>query len=118
MRGLRVLAWLALLCTCAAAAWAHAPRAVRVGTALGDQNRAAGRTVPLSLPVSLQLGHSDEIVARGRLESDPSGASRLELASPRGIVERHLDIRGSRSASRDGRALESPRPFLPPLALM
>lgn len=108
---LAFLAW-------SASAAAHAPRAAKVGSALGKQNRAAGRTIPLALPVSLQLGGSDEIVARGRLETDPSGASRLELASPRGIVERHLDARGARWASRDGRFIEDPRPFLPPMALM
>jgi len=52
------------------------------------------------------------------LATHPTGLARLELRSNQGFVERHLLQGSAYSASRDGKLLRSPRPFLPPIFLM
>jgi hypothetical protein len=52
------------------------------------------------------------------LTTHPTGLARLELRSTRGFVERHL-VQGSEyGASRDGKLIDDPRPFLPPVFLL
>ena len=77
----------------AASALAYGPTTIRLCELLGSSNLAAGRAVPLSFAVALKLGESQEVVAKGRLDSDPSGLSRLELVGMEG-KERYLNILG------------------------
>jgi hypothetical protein len=105
------LAWLA------PAAWAVIPDAQKISDALTASNRKAGRGAPLLLDVTLRIGDSGPL-ATGVLATHPTGLARLELQSNQGFVERHL-LQGSEySASRNGKMLRSPRPFLPPIFLM
>ena len=120
MSGARRLALLTAGLLVAAApllARAVIPSAERIADAVAEANREAGRAEPLWLEVTLRIGEG-EPVATGILASHPTGLARLELRSRRGFVERHL-LQGSEyRASRDGRLLESPRPFLPPVFLL
>ena len=101
----------------APAAWAVFPNAQKIADALASSNRAAGRGDPLIFDVTLRIGDSGPL-ATGVLATHPTGLARLELLSEQGFVERHL-LQGSEySASRDGKLLRSPRPFLPPIFLM
>ena len=101
----------------AAPAWAVIPNAQKIADAVAETNRAQGRSDPLLLDVTLRIGDSQPL-ATGVLATHPTGLARLELRSNQGFVERHL-LQGSEySASRDGRMLRSPRPFLPPLFLL
>ncbi len=102
----------------AAAAAAYVPGADRIANEVAKMNRAAGRDAPLELRVDLRMGDVDAVLASGTLVSDPRGASRLELRSPRGTWERHLRRGSELLATRDGEPLERPRPFLPPLYLL
>lgn len=105
------LAWLA------PTAWAVFPDAQKISDALTASNRKAGRGDPLLLDVTLRIGDSGPL-ATGVLATHPTGLARLELRSNQGFVERHL-LQGSEySASRDGKILRSPRPFLPPIFLI
>jgi hypothetical protein len=109
----------ALLLAALAAAPARAgiPSAERIADAVAGTNRAAGRAEPLWLDVTLRIGEG-EPVALGVLATHPTGLARLELRSARGFVERHL-VQGSEyGASRDGRLIEDPRPFLPPVFVL
>ena len=93
------------------------PSAEKVTDELARISRAARRADPLLLEVTLSIGDSEPL-AKGVLASHPTGLARLELESPQGFVERHL-LQGSEyNASRDGRPLRSPRPFLPPFFLI
>jgi hypothetical protein len=84
---------------------------------VAQTNRSEGRSEPLLLDVVLRIGDSEPL-ATGVLATHPTGLARLELRSNQGFVERHL-LQGSEySASRDGRMLRSPRPFLPPIFLL
>jgi hypothetical protein len=101
----------------ASPAGAGIPSAQRIADEVASGNRAAGRAEPLWLDVTLRIGEG-EPVAQGVLATHPTGLARLELRSARGFVERHL-VQGSEyGASRDGRLLEQPRPFLPPVYLL
>jgi hypothetical protein len=93
------------------------PTAPRIADAVASSNRAAGRATPLWLDVTLRIGDGEPL-AQGVLTTHPTGLARLELRSTRGFVERHL-VQGSEyGASRDGKLIEAPRPFLPPVFLL
>jgi hypothetical protein len=93
------------------------PSAPRIADAVATSNRAAGRATPLWLDVTLRIGDGEPI-AEGVLTTHPTGLARLELRSTRGFVERHL-VQGSEyGASRDGKLIDDPRPFLPPVFLL
>jgi hypothetical protein len=113
---MRVVGALALigLATPSAAA---IPSPARLAEATARANAAAGRAEPLWLEVSLRIGEG-EPVATGKLATHPTGLARLELHSRRGFVERHLLQGDAYSASRDGRPIADPRPFLPPVFLL
>ena len=114
----RVLAVAALGCALhATASGAAIPSAQRIADAVAVANRAAGRSEPLWIDVTLRIGEGEPL-AQGVLTTHPTGLARLELRSTRGFVERHL-VQGSEyGASRDGRLLEQPRPFLPPVFVL
>ena len=98
-------------------AWAVIPDAQKISNALTASNRKAGRGDPLLLDITLRIGDSGPL-ATGVLATHPTGLARLELHSNQGFVERHL-LQGSEyTASRDGKLLRSPRPFLPPIFLI
>jgi hypothetical protein len=99
-------------------AGAYIPQPERIAAAVAAENRGAGRLGALELKVALRLGGSEQPAATGELLSDSGGLSRLELRSPEGVVERYLLRGGELLASRDGRALPAPRPFLPPFFLL
>jgi hypothetical protein len=108
------LLWvIALLFVAAAPARAAIPSTEKIADAVAETNRLSGRSVPLLLEVTLRIG-GGEPVATGVLATHPTGLARLELKSQRGFVERHLLQGNSYTASRDGRILDSPYPFLPP----
>lgn len=112
------LGWaLVLVVAAAAPGRAAIPEPDRVAEALAAANRASGRAEPLWFEVALRIGDGDP-VASGELASHPTGLARLELRTPTGLVERHLLQGNAYSASRDGRMLENPRPFLPPVFLL
>jgi hypothetical protein len=93
------------------------PNAQKIADAVAEANRVAGRSDPLIFDVTLRIGDSQPL-ATGVLATHPTGLARLELRSKQGFVERHL-LQGSEyRASRDGRLLRSPRPFLPPVFLL
>lgn len=118
MKSVTALLCIVTLALLALPSAAHSPTGQRVTSQLIDKNRAAGRTQALSLRVSLQLGPQQTVVASGTLDTHPNGNARLELSNAEGIVERHLSRRGVVSASRDGREVSNPRPFLAPLPLL
>lgn len=96
---------------------AHIPAASRIVGAIAQANRASGRGQPLRLEVSLRIGDGSP-VAMGELVTHPTGLARLELRGAHGLVERHLLQGTEHTASRNGRELEDPREFLPPLFLI
>ena len=101
----------------AAPAAAVIPPAERIADAVAIANRAAGRSGPLWIDVTLRIGDGEPL-AQGVLTTHPTGLARLELRSTRGFVERHL-VQGSEyGASRDGKPIEQPRPFLPPIFVL
>ena len=113
----RGLAGFLAIAALAAAAHAAVPPASRIRAAAAERDRAAGRAETLSLQVTLRFEGADA-AATGTLLTSPLGASRLELLSASGFIERQL-LRGSaRSASRDGEPAPDARPFLPPLYLL
>jgi len=115
--GLTLALVLGLLASLAAPAAAVIPNAQKIADAVAKTNRAEGRTGPLLFDVTLRIGDSPPL-ATGVLATHPTGLARLELRSNQGFVERHL-LQGSEyRASRDGKLLRSPRPFLPPLFLL
>jgi len=97
---------------------AYVPLPERIGAAVAEANRSAGRVTVLQLDVALYMGTSEQPAATGKIRSSPGGHSRLELRSPGGVVERYL-LRGRQLlASRDGRPVDAPRPFLFPFFLL
>ncbi|HEY8153076.1 MAG TPA: hypothetical protein VII72_03005 [Myxococcota bacterium] len=110
------IAALALVLPAATSA-AAIPSAQRIADAVAIANRAAGRSGPLWIDVSLRIGEGEPL-AQGVLTTHPTGLARLELRSTRGFVERHL-VQGSEyGASRDGQLIDQPRPFLPPVFVL
>jgi len=101
----------------AGAAWGVLPAAERVTDAVADSNRAAGRSEALRLDLSLRIGGGDPI-ATGQLVTHPTGMARLELVKPGEFVERHTLQGTEHLAARNGRPVDGPRPFLPPLFLL
>jgi hypothetical protein len=99
----------------ATASHAVIPPSAKVAQAVAEANRAAKRSKPLLLKVTLTIGEGQPVSATGTLASHPTGLARLELKSPRGFVERHLLQGTAYTASRDGRRIEDPRIFLPPV---
>ena len=93
------------------------PNPIKLADAAAEANGKAGRAEPLWLEVALRLVEGDAM-AKGELATHPTGLARLELHSRRGFVERHLLQGDMYTASRDGRPLKNPRPFLPPLFLL
>ena len=112
-RGLGVLL-AGMLLSLAAAADGVIPAAPRVIEAVAEGNRASGRGVALRLELEL-VGGDGAVVGTGELVADPAGRSRLELRAPSGLVERHLRHGSDYRASRNGEALDTPKPLLPPL---
>ncbi len=109
---------LALVLLVPPASQAAVPDGQKILRAAARANRAASRTQVLLLEVVLRFQGSDEVAATGVLLTEPGGLARLELRSPQGFIERHLQ-RGDRTlASRDGVVVPEPRPFLPPLHLL
>jgi hypothetical protein len=110
----------AVLCAllCSLSVRAHVPRPDRIAAAVATANRSAGRLGVLKVEVALHLEASERPVATGELLSDPGGLARIELRSSGGVVERHLLRGGELLARRDGRVVDAPRPFLPPLFLL
>jgi len=98
----------------AAAADGVIPAAHRVIEAVAEGNRASGRGVALRLELEL-VRPDGEVVGSGELIADPAGRSSLELRAPTGLVERHLRRGPDYRASRNGEALDHPKPLLPPL---
>ena len=96
---------------------AVSPNPMKLADAAAEANSDAGRAVPLWFEVSLRLGQGDAM-AKGTLATHPTGLARLELHSRRGFVERHLLQGDTYTASRNGKRLRDPRPFLPPLFLL
>ncbi len=108
---------LALVCVVGLAgslARAFIPKADRVAKGAAEANEAGDRAQALQLELTLRVGEREPI-GTGKLITHPTGLARLELHDARQRVERHLLIGTEHTASRDGRELESPRPFLPPL---
>ncbi len=106
-----------VLALLAPTAWGVFPNAQKIADALTDSNRVDGRGDPLLLNITMRVGDSGPL-ATGVLASHPTGLARLELRSHQGSVERHL-LQGSEyTASRNGKLLRSPRPFLPPIFLL
>ncbi len=103
----------AALCLGVTSASAAIPNAEKIADAVAETNRLSGRSAPMLLEVTLRIDDG-EPVATGVLASHPTGLARLELRSRRGFVERHLLQGNSYTASRDGKRLKSPHPFLPP----
>ena len=93
---------------------AYAPSTAQLCELIGARNLAAGRTEALSLLVSLRLGDSQDVAAEGRLDSDPSGLSRLDLVGV-DVRWRQLNLQGRLYGSRSGVFSQTARPLLPPL---
>ena len=110
-------AWALAALAVATPAGAVIPSPLKLADAAAEANDAAGRAEPLWFEVSLRIGEG-EPVAKGKLATHPTGLARLELRSRRGFVERHLLQGDAYTASRDGRTIEKPRPFLPPVFLL
>lgn len=109
----------------AAAAWlavatpvgAYIPQASKIAAAVAAQNRDADRSEQVGVRVVLRDA-GGEVMAEGRLLSDPRGSARLELREEDGSIERHLLRGGRHLAARDGEMLDRARPLVPPLYLL
>ncbi len=96
---------------------AFVPRADRVADAIARTNKADGRAQALRLELNLRI-EDGEPVAKGELVTHPTGLARLELRGAGDLVERHVLQGSEHRASRNGRVLDPPRAFLPPLFLL
>lgn len=111
------LARAAALGLAALAGVAWIPDTAKIANAFSKENREAGRAHTIELQVELRFEGDADVAATGALASTPDGATRLELVSQQGFIERHL-VRGRRvEATRDGIALADARTFLPPYYL-
>ena len=90
------------------------PKADRIAEATAKANQAAARTQALQLKLMLRVGDR-EAVGSGELVTHPTGLARLELRNAGDLTERHLLLGNEHLASRNGRTLDEPRAFLPPL---
>lgn len=125
-RRLALTAVVALVALLAASASAFIPPSNRIVREIAKVNRASARTQPLRLTVELYVGEGataedsqrGEPRGSGQLVIHPQGLARLELRGGPDLVERHLLIGRDHSASRNGRMLDRPRAFLPPLFLL
>ena len=111
MRG-RVIALAVLALALPVAAFV--PKADRIANATAKANAAAGRGQALQLDLTLRVA-GREPIGSGKLLTHPTGLARLELHNAAADIERHLLLGSEYSASRNGRALDEPRAFLPPL---
>lgn len=93
---------------------AFVPKADRIANATTLTNDAAARGQALQLDLTLRVADREPI-GSGKLLTHPSGLARLELRDANGDTERHLLLGNEHSASRNGRRLDQPRAFLPPL---
>lgn len=107
---------------------AYIPKVNKIRSAIVGVNQRSARGTGLRVEVALysaapdgseeQPADTKALLAKGTLETLPSGLARLELRSPQGQVERHL-LRGSEYlASRNGVMLTDARPFLFPAFLL
>jgi hypothetical protein len=101
----------------AAPAAAYIPPADRVEAAVAANNQKESRNQALRIELSLRIGDGPK-VAEGELVTHPNGLARLELRGAGGLVERHVLQGSEHIASRNGRLLDDPRDFLPPLFLL
>lgn len=101
----------------ATAALAAVPAAHKIARAVAQTNEVSARGGPLLLGVRLRVNEG-AASADGELAAHPSGLARLELRSRQGFVERHLLQGSAYQASRNGRLLPDPHPFLPPVFLL
>jgi len=113
VRGKRGLGALVLL-VLALPVSAVVPKAERIAKATANANQAAARAQALQLELLLRVGERDPI-GSGRLVTHPTGLARLELRNAGDLTERHLLLGNEHLASRNGRTLDAPRAFLPPL---
>ena len=90
------------------------PKADRIAEATVKANQAAARSQALQLELMLRVGER-EPVGSGQLVTHPTGLARLELRDAGDLTERHLLLGNEHLASRNGRTLDEPRAFLPPL---
>lgn len=118
MRAAHAATALMLVVAFATTAQAVIPPSWKVAQAVARANRNAGRTNPILLEVTLTIGEGQPVAAKGTLATHPTGLARLELASDRGFVERHLLQGTSYTASRNGAMIAAPRRFLPPVFLL
>ena len=93
---------------------AFVPKADRIAKATANANRAAARSQALQLDITLRVADREPI-GSGKLVTHPTGLARLELRDAADRTERHLLLGTEHSASRNGRTLDRPRAFLPPL---
>ncbi len=100
-----------------AASLAFVPEAERIARAMATANEAAERTDALQLDLTLRVADREPI-GTGKLVTHPTGLARLELRDAAGRVERHLRVVREHAASRNGREIERPRSFLPPLSFL
>ncbi len=115
-RGVGFAAALGVVLCLALPARSFIPRAQRVVAAVANANVSAHRTDALRFQVRLRVGDAPA-VAKGELIIHPTGLARLELRAS-GLVERHLLQGTEHTAARNGRILNGPRAFLPPLFLL
>ena len=90
------------------------PKPERIAMDTAKANRAGSRTQALQVELTLRVADRGPI-GSGNLVTHPNGLARLELRDARSNVERHLLVGSELRASRDGKSLERPRAFLPPL---
>ena len=93
------------------------PSAERVADAVAKANRSSGRSDALRLDLALRIG-GGEPVATGQLVTHPTGMARLELVKRGEFVERHILLGTEHLVARNGRLVDKPRAFLPPLFLL
>lgn len=108
-----------ILCVLALAlpAAAYLPKANRIVAEVAKTNAASNRATALRFELSMRIGDG-ETLAKGELITHPTGLARLELRGAQGLVERHLLQGSEHTTARDGKIVESPRAFLPPLFLL
>jgi hypothetical protein len=97
---------------------AAVPSAPRIRASAAERDRVAARVQGLALEVALRFAGAEAPAATGTLLTGPEGASRLELLTEAGEIERQI-LRGSaRGTSRDGVRAQAARLLVPPLYLL